>query len=688
MSFSRPPVLLAGILLFLTGSLPAQSAREAAGTTAPVPLRKITIYSSGVASFEHSGTLSGPVSFTLPFKLNAVDDALKSLVLNDPASASPLVTYPSEQSLWETLGSLSIDLAGSPDGNPGLAEILSKLRGAEVEIAAPGPITGRITALDYQTTRGETAADPWLSLFTSGGIKLIRLHEIGSLKFTDPRIAADLDRALDLIMASRNSAFRDLTVSLPGSGSRPVSLSYVIPSPVWKVSYRLDLSSVSPAASPPEALLQGWAIVDNDGGADWQDVELSLAAGRPVSFIQNLYPPSYVNRPTLPLARAGAAEAETWDSPYGGPAGAAGLEEARVPAPALRDSVMAKDAAAEMSAEPAALRVSGGTVDTARAGALGDQFEFTIKKPVTLNRRQSAMLPLVEGKIAAVKLLLLSGERALGKTVHPYLGAELTNATGMKLPAGPITVYDGGAYAGDALIEFFNEGEKRLISWGEDLSVTGSAAESGGRFVSAVSVSEGLMIINQKLTFTKTYTVKNAAGEAKQVLFEHPVTSGAELVEPAAPEERTPRAYRFVRPLPARGELVFTVREERPLAERISLVQQRPETLLSYTANQEIPAAVRTALLQALNLKREADAAQAALAAVRSRRDFLVSEQARIRQNLEAAGGQSPQGQEYLRRMVQLDGDLDQSASDLRDAEQKAQAAQKTYEDYLRGLKI
>jgi hypothetical protein len=682
MNLFRPPLLLACMAVFSAGAdIGAQSVRE----EAPMPLRKIIIYSSGVAFFEHAGTLSGPASFKLPFKLNAVNDALKSLVLNDPASVSPSVTYPSEQNLGETLRSLSIDLSG----NPGLAEILSRLRGEEVEIAAPGPVTGRITALEYQTAEGETTADPWLSLLTSGGIKLIRLREISSLKFTDPRIAADLDRALNLIMASRNSAFRDLTVSLPGGGSRPVSLSYVIPAPVWKVSYRLDLSSASPASSPPGALLQGWAIVDNDGGTDWQDVELSLAAGRPVSFIQNLYPPYYVNRPALPLAIAGAAEAVTWDSGYGGPAGAAGNAASRMSAPVFPSSIMAKEAAAEMLMdEVAAPSVAGGTVDTARAGALGDQFEFTIKKPVTLNRRQSAMLPLAEGKIAAVKLLILSGERALGRTVHPYLGAELTNSMGVKLPAGPITVYDGGAYAGDALIEFFNEGEKRLISWGEDLSVTGSAAESGGRFVSAVSVSEGVMTISRKLVYAKTYTVKNAAGEAKQVLFEHPVTSGAELVEPAAPGERTPRAYRFVRPLPAGEELVFTVREERPLVEHISLVQQQPETLLSYAGNQEIPPAVRAALQGALNFKRQADAAQTALGNLQNRRNFLVSEQARIRQNLEAAGSQSSQGQEYLRRMVQLDADLDGLAADLEEAEKKARETRKVYEDYIGALTL
>ena len=62
-------------------------------------------------------------------------------------------------------------------------------------------------------------------------------------------------------MNSRFDENRDLSLSLDGQGSRPVSISYIIPTAVWKVSYRLDLSGAEP-------YLQGWAIVDNDSDKD------------------------------------------------------------------------------------------------------------------------------------------------------------------------------------------------------------------------------------------------------------------------------------------------------------------------------------------------------------------------------------------------------------------------------------
>ncbi|MDR3123711.1 MAG: DUF4139 domain-containing protein, partial [Treponema sp.] len=283
---------LLGALIFVsngTGGF-AQSVRDQegggplsqSGPDAAIPLRKISLFSSGVAYFEYEGEVSGAADISLPFNRNAVNDALKSLVINDSGSASPSVRYDSEQTLYRTLRSLTIDLSG----NPGAAEILQSLRGAELQVNIPYAVTGRILGVEYRRVSeagvygGPPIQEAWLSLATDQGIRVMAVKDIPSFSFTDPRINGDLQRALDLLLDSREAETRLLTVSLPGDGRRAVSLSYVIPAPVWKVSYRLDLQAEKP-------LLQGWAIVDNDGDTDWTDVELSLVTGRPVSFAQN-----------------------------------------------------------------------------------------------------------------------------------------------------------------------------------------------------------------------------------------------------------------------------------------------------------------------------------------------------------------------------------------------------------------
>jgi len=655
-----------------------------------LPLKRIALLSSGVGYFEHAGTLSSPAAITLPFDAASVDDALKSLVVNDSASNSPSVRYASENTLYLTLRSLKIDLSGTP----GIGEILNGLKGVELEVSAPNAIKGRIIGVEYrlnpiaqQYPTSRSTEEAWLSLFTSQGIRVIAIKDIASFRFTDEKINTDLNRALDLIMASRDESARNLLVTLNGTGSRDVSLSYVIPTPVWKVSYRLDISGKEP-------FLQGWAIVDNDSDADWKGVELSLVTGRPVSFIQRLYPPYRLSRPVVPLAIAGFAESRTYESAYNDYDREVPLA-APMPSAAMRTQSTADTSAKEEmeyyygQREAAAGSVGGGAIDTASGRAAGDQFEFTLKNLVTLDRRQSAMLPLVEGAIKAEKLLVFSGSRASGgATINPAISAELVNTSGMKLPAGPITVYDGGTYAGDALIEFFPENEKRLISYGEDLSVSGNVASSGTRFITAVNISGGVMTITRRQSYEKVYTIKNASGQAKKIIIEHPITSGSELMEPTSADDRTGSLYRFNRNLNANETFTFTVREETPVLERITLAQLRADTFLSYASNQEIPADVRAALTRAIELKKIADNAVAAQGTLETQKSRLISDQDRVRRNLEAAGNQTPQGQEYLKRMAALDDEIDAINKQIETAVQETQRAKAEYDSYLATVKI
>jgi hypothetical protein len=680
------------IVLFLTACcfcLPgifAQGIQDTANAQT-LPVTRIAIYSSGLAYFEHSGALNGAAVIRLPFRENAVNDALMSLVLNDPASANPSVSYQSPYTLFQTLRSLKIDLSDESD----MAGILRKLRGVEVEVAAPSPVSGKIMGVEYrprQHSSGFETNHPLLSLYTAQGIKMISFADISAIAFKDPAIEADLKRALDLIAGSGNNDSRDLTINLPGTGSRRVSLSYVVPAPVWKASYRLDLGGVN--AKPR---LQGWAIVDNDGDTDWDKVELSLVAGRPASFIQNLYPPYYVFRPVLPLAIAGAAGAVTHDQGYApvpAPAPAAPRFESGGSARAsMAEKVMMDQVAeAEYIRERPAANVIETAISGAAASAAGEQFEFTIKSPVSIARRMSAMLPLTDAFVEARKLLVFSGEGAGGanKNKNPRLGAELTNTSGIKLPAGPITVYDGGTYAGDALIEFWNEGEKRLISYGEDLSVTGAVMNSSSNTFSSVTISGGVMTITRSQEYLKTYTFKNNATQEKQLLIEHPKSQGFSLNSPKADEE-TPTLYRFTVALPAGGELTIPVRESRPIMERVTLLQLRPEAFLSYASSQELPANVKDSLQQAVNLRSSLNSAQAAVTEAERQRQGFVSEQDRIRKNLEAAGSQTQQGQEYLKRLLSLDDSIDKLDAELQTLRENARTAQKAYEDYIGSLK-
>ncbi|MDR1747721.1 MAG: DUF4139 domain-containing protein, partial [Spirochaetaceae bacterium] len=548
-------------------------------------------------------------------------------------------------------------------------------------------ITGRIMGVEAPKqaayTGQENAPEEKLTLFTSQGVRIVSLNEIASIQFTDPQIASDVNRALDLIMTSRESGTRNLTLRLPGAAARDISLGYVIPSPVWKVSYRLDISD-----GKEGPFIQGWAIVDNDSDTDWKNVQLSLVTGRPVSFIQNLYAPYYLSRPEVPLAIAGIAEANTYDSGYTSALAAEEMYDMEYNL-AMSAPAFAPSAARQKQESVSAAGAFGGYGGNTSAQAAGDQFEFTVKEPVTLLRRQSAMIPLVEAAVKAEKTLVFSGSRAAnGGIVHPALCAELTNNTGMKLPAGPVTVFDGGSYSGDALLEFFPEGEKRLISYGDDLSVTGSLVSESSREVISVTAAKGVMTITRNVTYTKNYTFRNMSGVSRRLIAEHPVTRGTTLSEPKTFSERTDSLYRFALELPPQRELVFTVKEETPVQERVTLSQLRLDTLLTYVSSGDIPVNMKTALQRAVELKQAADTAAAELSSLETQYSRKVSEQDRIRKNLEAAGNETQQGRDYLNRLVTMDGEIDDISARIEQARTASLNAQDAYSTYLQSISV
>ncbi|MDR2971426.1 MAG: DUF4139 domain-containing protein [Bacteroidales bacterium] len=381
-----------------------------------LPLCRLALFSSGVGFFEHRGSVTGSAELSLPFHVDAINDALKSLVINDPAG-SPVVSYPLEETLSRTLKSLSLDLRDSS-----VYDLLHNFRGAEIEILAPDSIRGRIIFVERRKeyVNSVNVNKDYLSLQTATGIKTICVDEISSFAFCDPQITADLNRALNLILQCRNNETRNIAIKLSGESERNVNLSYVIPTTLWKVSYRLDLSGEKP-------FLQGWAIIENDSDIDWENVELALVTGKPVSFIQKLYEIHKLSRPVIPLLIEGIAEAKMYDSGsanYSEKANkktAAKFSELAMPG-SMRSSdgfdalVCCEEAVGQFEEEDECDFAGGpksGLVETADARAAGDQFEFKIKNSVNLARQQSAMLPLVEGEIKAEKILVLSKKRAI-----------------------------------------------------------------------------------------------------------------------------------------------------------------------------------------------------------------------------------------------------------------------------------
>ena len=269
----------------------------------------MTLYTSGVGYFERSGAVDGDAAQTLLFPIGQVNDVLKSLVLLDTGGGSIRpVTYAAQDPLDRQLQSFSVDLSDNPDR----ATLLNRLRGTSVTvtIGRRRRSRGRSWAWRRRPSRcpnsGGTTPTVHAESVRRGWPAFHPPVHVSALKINDPKVAAELNQALAVVAQGRDAGKRAVRLDFAGRGRREVTVGYLTEAPLWQTTYRLVLGKAP--------VLQGWALVQNTSQDDWNDVGLTLVSGRPISFIQDLYTPQYVPRPTVQPRVAASPTPQTYDS--------------------------------------------------------------------------------------------------------------------------------------------------------------------------------------------------------------------------------------------------------------------------------------------------------------------------------------------------------------------------------------
>ena len=143
----------------------------------------------------------------------------------------------------------------------------------------------------------------------------------------------------------------------------------------------------------------------------------------------------------------------------------------------------------------------------ATGGDLGELFEYKLRQPVTIRRNQSALVPVVQHDIAVERVSLWSAAAAWRSRCARVW---LTNDTGLTLDGGSLTLVEGGAFAGEGLVEAIRPGEKRFVSYAVDLGVRVTAVpQDGGRRVSRIRIASSVMTQSIEERASMLYTVRN-----------------------------------------------------------------------------------------------------------------------------------------------------------------------------------
>ena len=697
----RWQVSFSALLLVASAAVVAQgpaasrqsSAAAARAQSTALPVRRVVLYKTGVGYFEHLGSVRNRQDVAVRFTSGQLNDVLKSLTAIDLGAGQITgISYNSIAPLEQRLGALRLPLGSGATR----MDLLAALRGARVEVStAAAAVAGRLLSVERQPRdkTGEITEVDVLSIVTDGGdVRSFELTPAVRVRIVESDLRQEVSRYLDAVGSTREQDVRQMMISTSGTGDRPLFVSYISEVPIWKTTYRLVLRDKG--ARP---LLQGWAIVDNTIGEDWKDVELSLVAGAPQSFIQNVSQPYYGRRPTVALPQAALLTPQTHQSALrvqepafasaatdfsatrtrdevrsragrpleggigGGIGGGVlgGLPQAAPPppAPAAEPRPRALEMSARMQAAPAAV-----------AAPIGDLFEYRIKEPVTLQKNQSALVPIVNTEISAEKVVLWSRAPGSGR---PLRAVWITNGSGMTLDGGSMAVINGNAFAGEGLIDPLKAGERRLLSYAADVGmIVDAKLESGPVRLLRVRARDGIIIRETEERSNWTYTVRSEEDLPITLIIEHPKRQGWELAAGQTPAESTTAAHRFRVVVEPKSEATLVVRELTSAAVQVAVGDFNESHVAELVASGGAPESLQRALAPVFAKQSELVLLDRQVASLEGQQNTIVPDQQRLRENMKSLRGSREEKlllQRYTRQLDDQENRLDALRKELAD---------------------
>jgi len=686
--------------------------RSEAERTTLLPVTRVALYKNGVGFFEHSGHVTGNQSVTIDFTTSQLNDVLQSLTAIDlNGGRISGAGYNSTTPLEQQLKALPLAL----DQDPTAADLYAALRGAHVEVTGSGAsFTGRILNMEIRSLPGPKDDSPatehrFLTVISdSGAVRTLELTSSTQVRLLDSALHTDLSRYLELIAANRSQGLRHLTLQDNGTGTRDLRVSYISEVPIWKSTYRILLTS-SPASSTAQtATLQGWAVVDNTVGTDWTNVQLSLIAGSPQSFLQPLSQPIYSRRPDIPIAQDAQLTPQTHDSSIESPApavtgtgmgagsgvggGIAINGRNSMPSQkALRGGVMGGIGSINESVAVAAPMVAYETaaadslVPQTTTSAFDDYFEYKLTDPVTIRKNESALVPILQAKIPTERVTLWSPMQP-----RPLRALWITNASNLTLDRGSFSIVEDGNFGGEGLLDPIHPNERRLLSYAADTAVTVATDYSHDtQRVLSFSVVKGVLRQQTSEVSEVEYIVHNAAPDARTVIVEQPIRQGWLLDSDPKPAETTPIAYRF-RVAAAPGESPrLHIGQRRIFEQHYRIVDNTDEQLTVILRN------ANPVILQQLEpifaAKRAVSSLDTQIKSTQSQIDQIVEDQKRIRENLTALKATSEEralAKRYTDELNQQEDKLASLRKDLDSLRQQREAANQDLANKIESLNI
>lgn len=669
------------------------------GAAAQLPVTRVVLYQNGIGYFERNGKHKGNI-LTLQIRPSQINDLLKSLTVIDRTKGRAMsVSLPLEKTSAQILSELPEQVRGAG----GLLDVLRVFRGARVTVDGDeGRASGRVVGVEsMQKGDDGTVLNDWrLTLKTSSGnLKVYPVSAIKNISMKDRTLALGLDQSLDVSLNEGNWKPISLSVRLTGGPSHDLRVSYIVEMPLWKPAYRIVVGEDG------EPLLQGWAVVDNVSGEDWNNVQLSLVAGTPMSFVYDLHSPQFMDRVDLTPRRGQTAMApaiersgvmakprskkDKLQRSYAGKrrAGSGGPPSPMAPsadAPADGESYsMNEESMADEDDFDMASELESQVESSAGGQNVGALFRYDLKHPVTVPDRSSTLVSIINERVKGKEVVYFRPELMRGASqVNPYRAVMFENNTGFSLEKGPVAIFAGGTFVGEGFLERMEQSSTTFLTYSIDgkvaMSPTTRNSQEGMRLLKII---DG-MIVSEVLEVTSSiYKIDNRHAEEVVAYVKTPKRYGWKLR--SKPDGTVELPDSFVVPVDvAKGDTVnLKIDWVKPVVRRVAIDTSLSTNVLKlYLKSGKATPSVQKSLDKIIKLKARIGDIDEDHARFQKQHYEATRDQNRVRDNLNLlrkSPGNAALRAELTKKLAKLEADLGKlSGKIVKLSEEKATLSQ------------
>jgi hypothetical protein len=674
-------------------------------------VKKVIIFKHGVSYYILEGNVKGNDTFELEFKIDEMNDVLKSLFVVDTSEKGYIssISYDAALETSQLLKSIMLDI---PD-EYSFSSLITQIKGAKVEVTIGGAkkISGTIMGIEFidKVIKEEKIVERLLILFQDNEvISKVPFSEIKAINILNEDLKKDLNFFLDTVIAGKKKDAKKIIINCESGGdneiTRDIFVSYIRESPIWKTTYRLIMSKQQ--AIEKKCLLSGWSLIENTTNQDWQDIELTLVAGMPVSFKYDFYRPIYIQRPIITPPKVLSAKPTEIEE---------GLERERFEEYdmlAADTKSMAMKRRAKMDAAPPPSPMSRATGGIGYAGPsmsdealmdkvksqvqtqtkdLGELFEYNIAKPVSIKRKQSALVPILTESIKAQKILLYNKQE---NDKNPNACLEITNNTNLTLERGPVTIIYDDNLAGEAIIPFLNKGDTRLLNYAiEQAVIITHEVTSEDLSVHKVTFGGGYSYEYYYTNLITTYKIKNKTEEEKELYLDHRKLANYKFIEKPLEPEETPNYWRFKITLKPKAAINFKLKEQKENRSSNYLWKWSKDDILKrvgfYVKKKFIDPNLENMLKEIAELIQNLNDLKDKRERLYNERDTMTDEQQRLRENISVLGEDSQSislKERYVKKLSDQESRFEQINKELKSLDGKIINLNKTIEEKMHKL--